>query len=551
MLLRLSVSNFAIIDELDLEFGPGLTIITGETGAGKSILLGALRLILGERADLKQLKDEKRKSVVEAIFRLPDQGTEEFFEENELDYHPETILRRELLPGGRSRAFVNDTPVQLTVLKELGDQLIDIHSQFNTAELLEPAFRLNILDAFSRQMEERNHYTALYEERRRKTAERDELSQRLAELDKEADYKNFLREELENADLRSDEFETLKEEQKELENAEEIISVLAEVVHRLDTSEYSLLAQLGETAAKLQKISDWSADLKTFSERMESVCIDLDDLKNEIDQRMHLFDSDPEKLADVNQRLDLIQTLMVKHQAAGISELIQILMRLQSEQSDTSRLAEVLLDLDKRIQGIEAEMRISAEKLTLGRKSAIPKVEKELSESLSKLGMPDARLKFELNTKNTFTPTGTDEADFLFSANRGMPMQTVGKSVSGGERSRLMLAVKKCLAGKLDLPTLILDEIDSGVSGRIADEVGEMMKKMAENLQLISITHLPQVAAKANRHLKVVKTSDAEMTQTEVLTLNEEESIREIAGLLSGSDVSDSAIQQARVLMGL
>lgn len=549
MLTRLSVSNFAIIDELQMQFHKGLTIITGETGAGKSILLGALKLILGERADLKQLNDTSKKCIIEADFDISGLDLEVFFKENELDFDFETILRRELLPSGKSRAFINDTPVNLQTLQGLGNQLIDIHSQFNTENLFHQNFQLQILDAYADQFDLIKDYQNLFFKRNQKSERLRQLKESLAQLNLEADYKDFLLEELESAQLEINELEDLEREQKELQNIDEIQRILIEVERQLDAPELGILSQLYETALQLHKISEWSEELEGFHKRIESARIELDDLHSEINLKIQRMESNPERLILINERIDLIHSLLNKHRVQTLEELIQITINLKDEKSGFEELEKEILQLEEEIAKLEVELNQKSVKITKGRKSSIPFVEKELLVSLEKLGMENAEMKWELKPKQQFTSNGKDEIIFLFSANKGSSLKPVSKSVSGGERSRLMLAVKKALAGKLELPTLILDEIDTGVSGKVANEVGNLMKEMAKDLQLISITHLPQVAAKADYHFKVSKTLKSNQTVTEVKELSELQRIHEIAELISGSNISETALHQAKELI--
>lgn len=549
MLTRLTVSNFAIIDQLDLQFQKGLTIITGETGAGKSILLGALRLILGERADLKQLNNESKKCVIEAQFNLKKLNLKGFFDENEVDYDEETILRRELLPSGKSRAFVNDTPVTLNVLQELGEKLIDIHSQFNTANLLEEAFQFEILDAYAEQLPLVKEFTSLYQLRTQKKAEYSEVQEQLAQLSREADYKKFLLEELQNAQLNAEEWQEIEQKQRELQNVDEINSVLQESLMRLDNGEMGILNELHEISHQLSKISGYGQEFEQIFERIQSAKIELTDLYKEISYKVEHLESDPEHLMLLNQRIDTVNALLHKHRFTQIQELIDLQTQLENESGDFAQLEEKLIDLEKEIKQIEKDLSSLGQKISKGRKAVIPQVEKEILNSLAKLGMENSVMEIQLNESAKFKSNGTDEIEFLFSANKGLAPKPLGKTVSGGERSRLMLAIKKIISHKLNLPTLILDEIDTGVSGKVANEMGNMMKEMAENLQLLSITHLPQVAAKADQHYKVQKKTSEERTLTEVIQLSEEERIQEIAALLSGSNVTETAIHQAKELI--
>lgn len=549
MLTRLSVTNFAIIDKLNLGFNQGLTIITGETGTGKSILLGALRLILGERADLKQLSDPEKKCVVEAVFNISKLKLESFFEENELDFENETILRRELLPGGKSRAFINDTPVNLSTLHELGEKLIDIHSQFNTQNLFDQAYQLQLLDAYAGQLAKIWDYKELLLFRNQKRSALKDAEQELEQISKEADYKQFLLEELKELRLKENELETLEKEQNELQHTEEIRQILDEAEQRLDDSEFSIIGQLNPLIAQLQKISEYGSAFEEFYTRIESARIELSDLASEISTKLRNLESDPQRLSEVSDRLDLINNLLNKHRLNTCDELIELTNRLETEKNDSEQLELEIEKLKTEVSKLDKQLDEKADEISKTRKSVVPALEKEILSAVSGLGMENASIDLKLNTKNNFGPTGKDEIEFLFSANKGSAPKPIEKSVSGGERSRLMLSVKKILAGKLELPTLILDEIDTGVSGKVADEVGNMMKEMANDIQLITITHLPQVAAKGNTHLKVSKKTDAEKTITQVEQLDKNQRIREIATMISGSDISDTALKQAELLL--
>ncbi len=549
MLTQISVSNFAIIEKLQLRFHKGLTIITGETGAGKSILLGALRLVLGERADLKQLKDGSKKCIIEAHFDISELNLETFFEENELDYEKESILRRELLPNGKSRAFINDTPVTLDVLYKLSGRLIDIHSQFSSENLLNENYQLQVLDAFAGQLTLLREYQEHFSDWNYKKTELTHFRNVLIEKSKERDYQHFLLEELETAALGKGELEELEKEQNELQNIDEIQKTLNEIDLRLDTSEFGVIPQLREANFQIQKISDYTTELEHFYERLNSVKIELEDIRSEIHSKIQHLESNPERLTEVNERLNLINSLLNKHRVNSIEELVELQLSLENENSDFEKTENRISELEKEIRQKEKLMKDVATQLSIHRKKVIPLVSNELLFSLKKLGMENSSIEIKLENSSDFTHNGTDKISFLFSANKGTGLNPIGKAVSGGERSRLMLAVKKLLAGKLELPTLILDEIDTGVSGKVADEVGSLMKEMGANIQLISITHLPQVAAKGNHHLKVQKKIIKGITATEVKLLDTEERVSEIAELISGSSVSNSALQQARELL--
>ena len=549
MLTQISVSNFAIIDELKLNFQKGLTIITGETGAGKSILLGALKLVLGERADSKLIGDESKKCVIEAHFDLSDLELKSFFEENDLDYETESIFRRELLPNGKSRAFINDTPVTLDILNSLSNKLIDIHSQFNTANLLDENFQLQILDAYIEQIPLLNEYKFHFNNWIKKKSELKKLKEKLQQQTNEADFKQFLLQELQTVNLEKNEFDELENEQKELQNIDEIKLVLSESNQKLEHPEIGILPQLREINSRIQKISGFSPAFDNLNERINSAKIELEDILDEISNKLENLDSSPERLFEVNERLNLIHQLLAKHRVNSIEKLIEIQENLKSENAGFEKIESEISALENEIEGLEEKLNSVSNQISKGREKAIPKVKKELLDSLSKLGMENAQLEIKLEKASNFTENGNNKIGFLFNANKGANLLPIAKAVSGGERSRLMLAVKKLMAGKLELPTLILDEIDTGISGKVANEVGNLMKEMAGNMQLISITHLPQVAAKGNHHFKVQKKNIQNTTRTEVVKLDHEERVKEIAELISGSDISETAVKQARELL--
>lgn len=549
MLTRLSVSNFAIIDELHLQFGKGLTILTGETGAGKSILLGALKLVLGERADIKQLNDPDKKSIIEAVFDISKLKLNSFFEENELDYEEESILRRELLPSGKSRAFINDTPVTLDILQDFSRQLIDIHSQFSSDNLLDENYQMRILDAYTGQISEVNNYKQIFSERNRKNTELKKLEEKLKNKSLESDYQAFLLNELADTKLQNDELEVLEQEQRELQHVDEIQRVLEEIYAKLDVPEIGIVPQLSEVVSGIQKISVYANDLDSFHDRINSVKIELQDIQNEIQSRIERMEINPERLNEVNERLNILHSLMVKHRVNSVKELISIQTDLEKESSDFDFLEDQIINLQNEINTIENQLKSISEKISKGRQSAIIQVQNSLLETLSKLGMENSSIQIELDSVENFLPNGRDEINMLFTANKGSSLKPIGKSVSGGERSRLMLAIKKLLSSHLQLPSLILDEVDTGVSGKVADEVGKLMQEMSTEMQLLSITHLPQVAAKGQHHFKVLKKTEDNLTKTTVKELNAEERVLEIAELISGSSVSESAIQQARALL--
>ncbi|WP_291091349.1 DNA repair protein RecN [Empedobacter sp. UBA7494] len=551
MLKTLRVNNFAIIDQLEIDFHQGMTTITGETGAGKSILLGALKLVLGERADLKALKNVDEKCIIEAVFEIKNLELNDFFEENDLDYEDESILRRELLPSGKSRAFINDTPVKVSILQELSELLIDIHSQFNTPKIFEADFQLSMLDIYGENKDllkeyrkDFNHYIST--KKKIKDAQNS-----LENQSQDLEYKLHLWEELNNASLKNEELEQLEIEIKSLSNVEEIISILNETYQFLEHPEMGIISQLNEASNKLNKISDYNSQYNLIYERLISSKIELQDISGEMSSLIDSTEINPERLQEITDRYDLIHKLLRKHNVISVEELIAKRDELESQTSGFDNLSDLIIHLNKELNSISEKLEKQSIKIRKNRFSSIEIIRKNILNTLSQLGMENSQLTIQLNETADFTATGKDEVLFLFSANKGMEPRIFEKSVSGGERSRLMLAIKKLLATHQHLPTLILDEIDTGISGKVANETGKVMQTMAENMQLLVITHLPQVASKGNYQLKVYKGVVNETTQTNVTELSQQQRLEEIAQMISGSELTDAAINQAKELMNL
>lgn len=543
MLTHLQVSNYALIDQLSLNFDKGLTIITGETGAGKSILLGALRLVLGERADLKSVKDQNQKCMVEAHFDLKNLDLKPFFDENDLEYEENTILRREILPSGKSRAFVNDSPVVLPVLNELSQHLIDIHSQFETAELLKDSFQFSWVDTVAgnqtKVIEFRNELSAY----QNSVKQLKDLKLQKAEFQKEFDYNSFLFNELSEAALDNVSLEELEQELYLLENAEDIAQSLSDSLAILENEEYGLVLNLN---AILSKSKDFPQDLK---ERLYSLQIEVKDIQDELNETLEKTEINPERLSEVQNKLNILNSLIQKHHVNSVEELIEIREQLNEKLKTGLNVDERAEALTREIQKLENSLQKTGKEISVNRKKAIPGIENEILCALQKMGMPNSQIRIDLITGQTFNSFGTDQIQLLFSANKGMEAKSIEKAVSGGERSRLMLAIKQSVARHRELPTLILDEIDTGVSGKIAESVGEIMSETASNIQIMAITHLPQVAAFGNQHIKVLKSEEEGLTKTKVQELTEDERIEEIAQMLSGKKISDAAVEQAKQLL--
>lgn len=549
MLTSLSIKNFALIEQLEMNFSNQFSIITGETGAGKSILLGALGLVLGNRADLTSLKDKEQKCVIEAHFDLAKYNLKDFFDSNDLDYEESTIIRREILPSGKSRAFINDSPVNLTELQDLGEFLIDIHSQHQTRELTEEAYQIEILDVIA------NHHDILSKYKQHLSAfksTKNELKKLQTEKDslsKEADYNAFLLEELLSANLKEGEQIELESIYEKLNNVEFIKENLDRSLVLSNEEEIGIIQNMKEVKNSLQKVSNLSEGYKHLLERVSSVLIEFDDITKEILVQGEKLFNDPEKLELVSQKLQMIYNLQKKHNVATVEELLMI-------QNDLDSKVVLVDDLDSKIKKlltkIEEEQIILEDisaKISENRNKTIPILVNQITEVLSQLGMPNARFHFELKPTESFLPSGRDEIQLLFSANKGTDFGLLKKVASGGEMSRIMLAVKSILANYSKLPTIIFDEIDTGVSGEIAQKMGDIMKVMSSKMQVFAITHLPQIAAKGNQHYKVFKSDKEDTTISELKLLGNDERVIEIAEMLSGKEISESAITHAKALL--
>lgn len=548
MLSKIFIQNFALIDHLDISLHEGLQVITGETGAGKSIILGALRLVMGERADLKSIANTDQKSIVEVEFKIND-CYKSFFEENDLDFDYNTIIRREILPSGKSRAFINDVPVTLDILKSLTKKLIDIHSQFETSNLFSEAYQFGIIDGIAGNQSVLLDYQQQLSDYKNLKQQLSELKSRLAEGIKEKDYKDFLLSELEDAQLENLDFEELKTQLSMQENAEQISEVLAEVNTRLHSETIGVIEGLQFVKTQCYKLTDVSETFQNISERLDSVYEELNDIGFEIGNAAESVEVNPQLLEVLTSKVNQINTLLVKHQATEVEELLEIKHQLSEEQSNFEGLEVEISKLEKTIIDREKSLQTLAQQLSENRKKAIPKFVAQMTQLLKQLGLEKATIDLKLSSADTFNPFGKEHIAILFQANSGFAMQPIQQAISGGERSRVMLAIKKIMAENTDLPTLILDEIDTGVSGRIAEEIGRVMKTMAKDMQLIVITHLAQVAAKGDYNYKVVKQDVDGKTESTIILLSQEDKLNEIAQLLSGSKITNAALEQAKELM--
>jgi DNA repair protein RecN (Recombination protein N) len=549
MITTLSIKNYALIEKLSIDFSKGFSIITGETGAGKSIILGALGLVLGKRADLSSLKNKEEKCIIEAHFEISKYNLSPFFESNELDYEEETIVRREILPSGKSRAFINDSPVNLQVLQELSMFLIDIHSQQQTRELSDENVQFDIIDAIADNPENIQQYQALLKSYKADKTKLNSLIKKQGEALKEQEYHSFLLNELVEANLKSGEQEILEDEFEKLNNVETIKESLDKSLAVANEEQIGVLHNLKEIKVSLQKIGGFSADYNSLLERITSVTIEFDDISDELSRCSDKLINDPVQLDRIGQQLQLIYNLQKKHQVSTVDELLEIQGHLEDSVFELGNLEGEIEKLTLAIQEKTILLDKQASTIHERRLEAIPILSKKMIVILDTLGMPNVRFDIQVKQSTTYYTNGKDEIQFLFSANKGTDFGILKKVASGGEMSRIMLAVKAILAQYSKLPTLIFDEIDTGVSGEIAIKMGEIMKEMSQTMQIFAITHLPQIAAKGNAHFKVSKSTVGEDTQSELKLLTDEERVIEIAQMLSGAVVSDSALNHAKALL--
>lgn len=548
MLSRIFIQNFALIDSLEITLNTGLQVITGETGAGKSIILGALRLILGERADTKSIQQADAKSVVEAEFSL-NESFKNFFEENDLDFENQTIIRREILPTGKSRAFVNDVPVTLETLKILSTKLIDIHSQFETSNLFDEEYQFQIIDGLSKNKTVIVKYQKEFSDYRKHLREIENFKKQLQEGNKEHDYKNFLLEELLEANLDEMDLEDLQNQLNRQENAESITENLALIFNKMDQEEIGVLDSLLDVRSKLSKVAALSHEFSQMNQRFEENFLELKDLLFELQDEAEKMETNPEMLVELSAQLNKLNSLFLKHKVDSVAELREIRDQIQGEQTGFAELESFITDLEKKIALSAQRLEKLAAELAANRKKSGPEFISKTEKLLKQLGLEKAKIEIQLTETSTFNNFGKEDIQLLFQANSGFPLKPIQTAISGGERSRVMLSIKKLMAENAELPTLILDEIDTGVSGKVAEEMGNVMKEMADNRQLIVITHLAQVAAKGNNNYKVVKQEVAGKTQSNIIPLNHDEKLQEIAQLLSGSKITEAAISQAKELM--
>lgn len=549
MLKHLSIQNYALIDKLEVDFSDGLTIITGETGAGKSILLGALGLIAGSRADTQSLQDKTKKCIVEASFNIKEYALKDFFWANELDYEITTNIRREITPEGKSRAFINDTPVTLTQLKGLAERLIDIHSQHQTLTLNGSEFQLSVVDAYANHADSLAEYSISFKQFKALEKALNELLTKESQAKKDLDYFQFQFNELEEAGLKPDEQAGIEQELEALNNAEDIKSNLSKAATGLNGGEQNLLASLNEIKSLLASQAKFKPEINELSTRLNSSYIELKDISNELESLEQDIVYDPKRIDKLTIQLDAIYRLQQKHQVKSVEELITIKDDLSNKLLDFSSLETEIEKTKKELTSVQKSLTALAKKIAANRKKEIPKIEKEIASLLSALSMPNAQLKIEHMETETLTANGADKVNFLFSANKGSDFKELNKVASGGELSRLMLSIKSLIAQLTALPTIIFDEIDTGVSGDVADKVGSIMNLMAKAMQVITITHLPQIASKGESHLFVYKEDKNDKTYSNIKKLSVNERVQEIAKMLSTGTPTAAAISNAKELL--
>ena len=549
MLLSLHIENYALISSLQIRFDKGMTVITGETGAGKSIIMGALSLILGNRADLGVLFDKSKKCSVEAVFDIKGLSLASFFEQNDLDYQDNTIVRREITESGKSRAFINDTPVNLTVLKELASKLIDIHSQHHNLLFHNADFRVDVLDEFARIRPEVTSYRAVLKQYKQKESELAQLLETQRTRLEKRDFMQFVYDELSKAKLQTGEQEQLEQDIDFLSHSETIKDNCCQIAQQLSEKEGSVLDQLHEIKSLSASIAAYHPDIESINDRLESAFIDLKDISGEVLSLNDKIDYDPELLESKRQRLDLLNTLEQKHHVTSVEALIAKMQSVEAELSAFTDDEQTIERLKKECEELKSDAEAQAKAISKKRISVIAAIQKEVLQKVHQLGMPDAQFVIKITPTDTLQKNGIDEVQYLFSANKGVDLAELEKVASGGEMSRLMLAVKSVISDRSVLPTVVFDEIDTGISGEIAGKVAKLMKEMAQSRQLLVITHLPQIAAKGTSHYQVFKQVIGEKSHTQVRALDAAERIMEIAKMMSGDNCGDAALQAAKELI--
>ena len=549
MLTKLHIKNYAIIENLDVDFVTGLTTITGETGAGKSILLGGLSLVLGKRVDLSNIKDPTKKSVIESVFNLDMYNLKSFFERNDLEYDKETIIRREILPSGKSRAFVNDSPVSLSILLELGTRLIDIHSQHATLSITKNDFQFDIIDALAKTKFAVKDYKNVLKQYQKIDNEIEFLESEKQSSINEIDYNTFLLKELEDSKVFDLDFSVLELEHEKLINVDQIKNEISLIKQLNENEQVGIDCQLSLMKQSINRLSQFSSEYSSIYDRYESVIIELKDIFNEIDSSYGNLDSDPERLVFIESKLKLLQSLLTKHNVNSIDDLSDVFESLKKKVIQLNNYDHKLAELNVRKKDVFKQLSNLSAELSLKRKSVIPKLVNDLENLLSSLGMPNAKFKIDISDSQSFLSNGSDIISFLLKANKGGEFLQLKKGASGGELSRIMLAVKYILSKHQQLPSIIFDEIDTGVSGEISNKIASIMKEMSNYMQVFTITHQPQIAAKGLNHFKVFKVDTNVSTQTQLKLLSAEERLEEITQMLAGNQITKSARAHAEQLL--
>lgn len=549
MLQTLSIQNYALIQSLDIEFHPGLSILTGETGAGKSIIVGALSLIIGQRGDKSVLKDPSGKCVVEATFDIGNHEVKDLFEACDIDYEKNTIIRREINPNGKSRAFINDTPHNLSTLKSVGERLIDIHSQHQNLNLSNNEFQINVIDTLAGHNQLLAEYREAYQEYRQVKQQLDDFTEQINQAQAQKDYWQYQYDQLEKAALQEGEQEELEAELQQLDHAEEIQTNLSAFSRLFTDEQFNILDASLEAKELIDKVKDYMPDIAKLSERLESAYIELKDISLEAESFAEGIEYDPKRLNYVKERLDTIYSLQQKHQVQSVHELLSIQQDLQKQLDDIDSSDLRMEELRKELEQKQAELDKMARELTNNRASVKPHLEQQVSDLLQQLGIPNASFVVRHEQTSDYTPHGLDVVNFLFSGNKNEKEQEISRVASGGELSRLMMSLKYLLSKNQALPTIIFDEIDAGVSGEIAYKMGDMLQSMGQNMQVVNITHLPQIAGKGDHHYLVYKQDDSEGTHTYIKELDKDERITEIAKMLSGKELTDAALDNAKELL--
>ena len=549
MLKSLSIKNYALIDDLSVDFNNGLSIITGETGAGKSILVGGLSLILGKRADISVVKDVSKKCIIEAVFDVGNYNLKNIFGENEIDYETETIIRREILTSGKSRAFINDSPVNLNQLSVVSSHIIDIHSQHQTLELTENNFQFEVIDSISNNLDIIEDYKKTLVLFNKKQKELDQLIANKDELIKTLDYNLFLANEIKSSNILSENLDSLEENQRNLANFNSIKEELVYSQQLISDDKYGLVSTMNNLKNSLKRLSESSDSFNDVYERLSSVFIEVDDIASEIENSSENLEENPEKLEEINSKLSSIHNLFRKHSVSSISELDEIYSNLNDSISTSENIDQKIEQTTSKCEQLRSQLDDKANLIHNNRKDSIPNFISMIEEIIHDLGMNNAKFKIDITKQDTFYLNGKDDIEFLFTANKGSSFKLLKKSASGGELSRIMLAIKSILANYRQLPTLMFDEIDTGVSGEISLKIAAIMKQMSRKMQIFTITHLPQIAAKGESHYKVLKTQENHKTITNMVKLTSEERIVEIATMLEGDKISASAVAHAKQLL--